>query len=87
MTKQQQTALQRGRERAAKRKRKESIARVMAYRKWLSDDGGYSVRRRALLNIGCNDMEIRNRLGGRPRMPAIPSDHDFQVAREAGKIT
>jgi hypothetical protein len=87
MTKQQQTALQKGRERAAKAKRKASIQRVLDYKRWLSRDSKYGHDARRLRSEGNTDAQVRKLLGARPRMPAIPSDYDFHVARDAGKIT
>lgn len=87
MTKQQQSALQKGREKAARRKRKESIERVIAYKKWIEADATYSRKSRKLADAGTPFRQVKKQLGGRPRMPAIPSDYDFTVAREEGKIT
>lgn len=70
MTKQQKDAMQRGREKAARTARKAAVKRVKDYRAWLK-----------------RDVEINKRLRAgekvkRERMPAIPSDYDYSIARE-----
>jgi hypothetical protein len=72
VTKQPQTAMQRGREKAAKAARRAAVKRVKEYRAWLRRDNEIT----ALLK--------RGKRAKRERMPCIPSDNDFKVAREEG---
>lgn len=70
MTKAQQDAMQRGREKRARAARKAAIKRVRDYKAWLERDVAITKRIRAGENV---KREI---------MPAIPSDYDYSVARE-----
>lgn len=75
MTKDRQAAMQKGRERAAKARRKAAISRVAAFRRWLAADVEATKARRHAEAMG-------EPLPRRPAMPAIPSSYDFEVADE-----
>lgn len=70
----QQRKMQAGRERAAKQRRKEGVAKVKAYRAWLKADVQHTMNMRAY------EAGIGKHPGRRPRMPALPSSYDFEVA-------
>lgn len=61
-------------ERRAKRMQ-QAIDRVAAFRQWVEDDAEITVQRRLADQVG--DM-----MPARPRMPEIPTDHDYALLRE-----
>lgn len=78
MTPEKQKALAAGREKAARTRRKAAVRRVKSYRAWLKHDVEHNKRVRAF------KAGIGKHPGKSPRMPEVPSDHDFVVAREEG---
>ncbi len=70
MTSAHLTAMRVGRTRAARLRRRESIARVKAYRAWLRADAAY---------YGAKHLGLR--IPPKPAMPEVPSDHDYRVSR------
>lgn len=73
LTEKQKTAMQKGRQQAAAAGRKAAVERVRDFRRWLAEDRDY---RQAV-------REGLPTLPPKPKMPAaIPSDHDFAIARE-----
>jgi hypothetical protein len=74
VTEKQKNAMQKGRERQIRAAKKSSINRVKKYRAWLARDVEVSTLRR------------RGEPAKRERMPSIPSDHDYKIARDAGVI-
>lgn len=65
-------ALRRGREKAAAKRRKAGIKRVLAYKAWSKADA---------------EWWANGKRGSRPEHPTdVPQDSDFEAAREAGVI-
>lgn len=78
-------ALAAGRERARKRRAKESVKRVNEYRAWLKESADHMGRERALERAGFDVAEIDRQIGPVPRMSdaaAMVTDSDYQIARE-----
>lgn len=74
MTPERQKAMQAGKERAQRKARKEAVQRVKDYRAWLKADVAHTQKLRK------HESGIGRHPGSRPRMPAIPSSYDFQIA-------
>lgn len=72
-----QTAMQQGRDRQLRAARRESVRRVKAYRDWLKRDVQYT------MNLRAHEAGIGRHPGSRPRMPELPSKHDYEVADAA----
>lgn len=74
MTEKQQSAMQKGRERAVKAARKSAIQRVKEYRAWLARD------------VEISTLRQRGEPAKREPIPVIPADNDYKIAREAGVV-
>lgn len=73
LTDEHKSAMQKGRQAAAAAGRKAAVERVTDFRRWLAEDRDYRLAQR----------EGAAQLPPKPAMPAaIPSDHDFAIARE-----
>lgn len=68
-------AMQAGRDRKLKQRRKEAVARVKAYRVWVQKDADL----RSAWKSG--DSTYKQYIARRPAMPAIPTDADYDIAR------
>ena len=75
-------AMQEGRERAARKRREESLERVEEWRRWLSEDREWWASVKAAEICENPGLEL-----ARPAGPClIPEANDFDVAREEGLI-
>lgn len=82
LTEDHKRAMATGRQKAAQAKRKEAVARVRAFREWLDADKEWLDQQRALAAYGTPmTMKVK------PRIPAIPSDNDYSIAREEGFLS
>ena len=77
-----QVAMQEGRERAARERRKESLARVEAWRRWLGEDRTWWASVREAERHENPRLELPRPTG----VCVIPEANDFDVAREEGLI-
>lgn len=79
-------ALEEGRARAARARRRAAIKRVKNFKAWLEVSADHMGRSRALEREGLSDPEIKAKIGSCPAAPALPSDNDYKIAREEGML-
>lgn len=68
MTTEQRRAMEKGRKRWRREQNKASVKRVVSYRKWVKADAAW----------WATPADER---GPKPRMPEVPTDHDYAVWR------
>jgi hypothetical protein len=75
--------MQAGRRKAGEAKRQEAVQRVLNFRQWLDDDREYARQLRDAATFG------KRMTAKKPKVPVtgLPSDSDYDVARQEGAIT
>lgn len=83
-------ALAAGRKKAAAERKKAAskvaIERVSAYTQWCKESAAHMGKERALEAEGLDSKAIRAKIGPMPRIPVVPDDRDYELAREIGAI-
>ena len=79
-------ALEEGRARAVRTRRRAAAKRVKNFRAWLNVSAAHMHKSRELEREGKTDAEIKAKIGSCPPAPTLPSDNDYKIAREEGLI-